>query len=203
MIYVYLPSVFPTVNLRELNEVELVIEVVPLLILLRLLCRWLNLALLGQIKFLRRVLASNVRLAEFRMGSLVASNLVGVRLALLEGLPVVVALLDNVLHKGGVLVVLASDSVGTVTFDDLVVDEPVVEGLAEAGAVLVEVFDGYERSAGEWNIGRNKLTIDVLSQGVLNVDGNDFPVRGLVLQPVSHLFPERNEPTYVDHGKTT
>lgn len=52
------------------------------------------------------------------------------------------ALGDDVLDKGGVLVLLARDGVEAVALNDLVVGEPVVEGLAETGAVLVEVLDG-------------------------------------------------------------
>lgn len=48
-------------------------------------------------------------------------DLIGVRVALLEVLPVAVALLNNLLGKGGVLVVVADDSVGAVTLDDFVV----------------------------------------------------------------------------------
>lgn len=47
------------------------------------------------------------------------------------------ALGDDVLDEGGVLVLLTRDGVEAVALDDLVVGKPIVEGLAQTGAVLV------------------------------------------------------------------
>jgi hypothetical protein len=61
-------------------------------------------------------------------------------------------------------------------------DEPFVERFGQPGAVLLEVLDRYTGLARVVARNRqNRLTVDKLSQRILNVDNNDLPVSSLFL----------------------
>ena len=74
-----------------------------------------------QLEFCRRIFSSDIGLAPFGVGSLPAVDLLNSGLAAHEIEPVVMRHVDFMGHEGAVLVFVANDGVGSITFDDFVV----------------------------------------------------------------------------------
>lgn len=142
------------------HQLEVLIEIIPLIILTGLGRRRLNLGLLGQIKQLRGILGGDVAVI-LRQTGLVVVDLAGVLHATDQIDPVLVALRDDLVDDvGRALVRLANDGDHLVAPRDLVVREPVAERLREARAVLLDVLPG----------------VDEVGDGVLDVDHEHLPV---------------------------
>lgn len=89
--------IFDVLLARKLNELEVLVQIVPLVILLRPLLSRLDVGLLGNVESLGSILAADIRLAVRGVRSLVDGDLIlhVVTLALDEVLPETVALLKN------------------------------------------------------------------------------------------------------------
>ena len=94
------------------------------------------------------------------MRGLVVVDLARVDVALDQVEPVLVRLLDDLVREGDVVVAAADEGDDVAAARDLVVREPVLPRLDDAGAELLDVL---ERA-------------DVRGDGVLDVDGDDLPV---------------------------
>lgn len=106
---------------RYSDHVEILIQIVPVLVLVRNLSSRLNIRLGRDAKLFRRLLGDSVGLAKVGHGGLIAVNLLLLRDALHKVEPKVVAFFNEAAHGGGVLELVADDGVEAAAFDDLVV----------------------------------------------------------------------------------
>lgn len=152
------PKIPQHLFLTKLNQLVVLVQVIPQIILGRPLRRRKNLGFDRKTKLFGRILTLDVALVALGAG-LVVVDLVGVNLSAHEILPVTVAALDGFGHELGILVVSSDNLEDVVTTRDLVVlrvlarsrerrrgtyGEPVVKGLCETGAVLFEILDGWD-----------------------------------------------------------
>lgn len=108
-------------NSRQYNQLKVLIQIVPLVILLGPLRSRQNHGLLGNVKELGSSVAADVTLLVLLGGCLVVVDLVGVDFATDEVLPELVAILDGVDHELDALVLFSDDRDHLITAGDFVV----------------------------------------------------------------------------------
>lgn len=118
--------------LAKLNQLKVLIQIVPKIILLRPFRSRKNLGLSRKSKLLCRILTLNITLILLVAG-LVVVDLIGVNLSAHKILPVAMAALDGLGHELGVLVVSSDDLENRVAAGDLVVLGLSVKVTEEAG----------------------------------------------------------------------